>query len=34
MVELIVTDSFDYTFLAVVIVAIAIAILVLWINKQ
>jgi hypothetical protein len=34
MVELIVADFFDYTFLGVVIVAMAIAILVVWINKQ
>jgi len=34
MVELIVADFFDYTFLGVVIAAIAIAILVVWINKQ
>jgi hypothetical protein len=36
MVELIVADFFDYTFLGVVIVAIAVAILliVVWINKQ
>jgi hypothetical protein len=34
MVDLIVGDFFDYTFLGVVIVAIAVAILVIWINKQ
>jgi hypothetical protein len=34
MVEVVVADFFDYTFLGVVIVAIAIAILVVWFNKQ
>jgi hypothetical protein len=34
MVELIVADFFDYTFLGLVIVAIVLAILMVWINKQ
>ncbi len=34
MVELIVADFFDYTFLGVLIVAIAVAILVIFLNKQ
>ena len=34
MVELIVADFFDYTFLSVVAVSIVIAILVVWFNKQ
>jgi hypothetical protein len=34
MVQLIVADFSDYTFLIVVTVAIAIAILIVWRNKQ
>jgi len=34
MVQLIVADFFDYTFLGVLIVAILVAILIIWINKQ
>lgn len=34
MVQLIVADFFDTTFLTVVIVSIAVAILIVWINKQ
>ena len=34
MVQLIVADFFDYTFLSVVVVSIVIAILVIWFNKQ
>ncbi len=34
MVQLIVADFFDFTFLGVITVAIAIAILIVWKNKQ
>ena len=34
MIQLIVADFFDYTFLGVVIVAIAVAVLIVWLNKQ
>ena len=34
MVQVIVADFFDYTFLGVVIIAIAVAVLIVWLNKQ
>jgi len=34
MVQLIVADFFDFTFLVVVTVAIVVAILIVWMNKQ
>ena len=34
MVQLIVADFFDFTFLAVLAAAIAVAILIVWMNKQ
>jgi len=34
MVQLIVADFFDFTFLVVVTLAIVVAILIVWMNKQ
>jgi hypothetical protein len=34
MIQLIVADFLDFTFLVVVAVAIALAILIVWMNKQ
>jgi len=34
MVQLIVADFFDFTFLVVVTLAIVVAILIIWMNKQ